>query len=147
MSFMSWLTGAKQGLADGVKRFNNRTFLDATVAGCALVAAADGSIDSDEKQKMVGFLKINEALQVFDLKTAVDRFNEFAGQLEFDHGIGKDECLKAIAKCSSNEEQSRMLVRVCCAIGAADGDFDDDEKEVVREICKKLNLRSSDFSL
>ena len=39
------------------------------------------------------------------------------------------------------------MVRVCCAIGAADGNFDDDEKAVVRKICAELNLNPKDFDL
>lgn len=34
-----------------VKRFTNKSYLDAVVASCALVAAADGSIDSEENKK------------------------------------------------------------------------------------------------
>lgn len=51
-SFKSWLQTSKQGLTDQVKKFKNKEFLDAVVAGCAIVAAADGSVDSNEKQKM-----------------------------------------------------------------------------------------------
>ena len=147
MSFQAWLQKAKDGLADGVARFKNRDFMDACMAGCAMVAAADGSIDSDEKQKMVGFINMNDALKCFDQKTCTDRFTEFAGQFEFDHGVGSEAALKAIAKLTGMEDQARMLVRVCCAIGSADGVFDNDEKNVVRKICQTLGLRSAEFEL
>jgi tellurite resistance protein TerB len=39
------------------------------------------------------------------------------------------------------------MVRVCCAIGAADGNFDNDEKAVVSKICTELGLNPKDFDL
>ncbi|SDO81354.1 tellurite resistance protein TerB [Paenibacillus sp. yr247] len=43
-TFKSWFSSAKTGLSEQVKKFQNKDFLDAVVAGCAIVAAADGSI-------------------------------------------------------------------------------------------------------
>ncbi len=51
-TFKNWLQGTKKNLSDQVKKFKNKDFMDAVVAGCAVVAAADGSIDAAEKQKM-----------------------------------------------------------------------------------------------
>ena len=44
----------------------------------------------------------------------------------------KGEALKVIAKMKKNGEGARLLVRVCCAIGMADGDFDESEKSMIR---------------
>jgi tellurite resistance protein TerB len=53
---LNWLKGrgneARARLNAEVSKFKNRTFMEATVAACALVAAADGTISSEEKQKM-----------------------------------------------------------------------------------------------
>jgi len=40
-----------------------------------------------------------------------------------------------------------LMVRVCCAIGAADGNFDENEKTAVRNICAELGLNPKDFDL
>ncbi len=141
-----WLNGQKDNLADSVARFNNRKFLDAAMAGCAMVAAADGSIDSDEKVKVAGFIKSNPAMQAFDMKACIDRFNEFAGQLEFDVSVGSVECLKAFEPIT-DVDQKKTLVHLCVAIGAADGDFDDDEKKIVKSIVQKLGLNPSEYGL
>jgi tellurite resistance protein TerB len=147
MSVLDWLQQQTTNVEEMVKRFKNKEFMDAVVAGCALVAAADGSIDSSEKQKMAGFIRRSEELKVFDMNVVIKRFNEFAEGFEFDNIIGKGEALKAIGKIKKNQEAARLLIRVCCAIGAADGNFDDDEKAVVREICAELNLNPADFQL
>ncbi|AJS61634.1 tellurite resistance TerB family protein [Paenibacillus sp. IHBB 10380] len=142
-----WLKNSKQGLTDQVKKFKNKDFMDAVVAGCAIVAGADGSIDSSEKQKMSGYMSRSEELKVFDMGEVINRFNHFVGNIEFDAIIGKQEALKTIAKFRSKPEVGRLIVGVCSAIGAADGDFDDKEKAIVREICDALGLNPSEFSL
>lgn len=147
MNISGWLTEKYGNLADGVKRFRNAEFLDAVVAGCAIVAAADGKITAEEKQKMAGYIGRSTELKVFEIGDAIKRFNHFAEHFEFDAVIGKAEALKVIARFKDKPEQARLVVSVCCAIGAADGDFDDQEKSVVRDICAALTLPPSDFRL
>ena len=43
-------------LAGEVSKYRNREFMESCVAGCVLVAAADGEIESAEKQKIIAFL-------------------------------------------------------------------------------------------
>ncbi|WP_419875102.1 tellurite resistance TerB family protein [Candidatus Pristimantibacillus sp. PTI5] len=146
-SFTSWLTSTKQGLTDQVKKLKNKDFLDAVVAGCAIVAGADGSINANEKQKMTGYISRSEELKVFDMSEVINRFNHFVGNIEFDGMIGKQEALKAIAKYRNKPEVGRVIVGVCSAIGAADGDFDASEQAAVRDICTTLGLNPSEFNL
>jgi tellurite resistance protein TerB len=148
---MNWLkentASTRAKLAAEVSKFKNKAFMEAVVSGCALVAAADGSIDSSEKQKMAGFMERSDELKHFDMRKVIEVFNKTAGDFEFDHAIGKASALKTIGKIKGNEEQSRLLVRIVCAIGAADGDFDADEQAVVREIARELGLNPADFDL
>jgi tellurite resistance protein TerB len=142
-----WFNQQKTSVQDSVTRFKNKDFLEATVAGCALIAAADGNIDAKEKETMAGFIQRNDALKTFDMSETIAVFNKHADNFAFNAAIGKAEALKAVGKVKSNEEAARTLIRVCCAIGMADGDFDDQEKAVVKEICKELGLNPTDFGL
>lgn len=147
MGFMDFVNDAKQKSLTSISKFKNKDFLEAVVAGCAMVAAADGSIDSAEKSKMTGFINRNEALKVFDMGQVIARFTYYAEGFAFDFNVGKAECIKAISKIKKNPEEARIMVSVCCAIGSADGDFDEDEKNSVREICRALDLDPKDFQL
>lgn len=89
----------------------------------------------------------SEELKVFDMNDVIARFNHFVSGFEFDYTVGKMEALKAIGKLKNNPEAARVLISVCCAIGAADGDFDEKEKIVVREICQTVHLNPGDFQL
>lgn len=146
-SFRNWLNTAKQGLEDQVKKFKNKDFLDAVVAGCALVAFADGTIDASEKNKMAGYISLSQELKVFDMAVVIERFNYYVANFEFSPQIGKQEALKAISKFKSKPEVARVIVGVCSAIGAADGNFDDQERQVVAEICTVLGLNPGEFNL
>jgi tellurite resistance protein TerB len=151
MSFLDTLKQkageARSKLATEVGKFRNREFMEACVAGCALVAAADGNIDSAEKQKMMKFIQQSDELKVFDTKDVIAFFNKVAENFDFDNEIGKAEALKVIGKLRSKPDAARLMVRVCCAIGSADGDFDDKEKNIIRAMCRDLNIPSDDFGL
>ncbi len=147
MSVLDWLKNKSTNLTEEVKRFKNKNFMDAVVAGCAMVAFADGVIKPEEKAKMAGFIQRNEALNTFDMSKVIEGFEKYVKGFEFDILIGKGEALKAIGKIKKSSEEAKLLVRVCCAIGAADGDFDQDEQNVVKEICRELGLEPSEFGI
>lgn len=145
-SFKDAIAKFKAGIDAEVARFNNRDFLNAATALSARVAAADGTISDDEKQKMGAFIQMYPALKVFAAKDVVESWNHIASFYAFDKAMGDAEANTLIAKVTDPAAQA-TLVRLGCAIGAADGDFDDTEKAVVTSVCKLLNLRAADFGL
>ena len=148
---LNWLKtnteNARNRLVAEASKFKNRSFLEAVMGGCALVAAADGNVSNEEKEKMVGFIRRAQELKHFDMKEAVGMFTKFVEEIEFDRILGKATILQVIGRISNNTEQSKLLVRVVCAIGAADGDFDKDEQAVAAEICRELGLQPGEFEL
>jgi tellurite resistance protein TerB len=146
-SVRSWFQRTGTTLVEAVKKYKNKNFMEAVVAGCALVAAADGQIQAEEKQKMAGYIGRSEELKVFDMNEVINSFNKYVSNFEFDHTVGKMEALKVIGQFKNNPEVARVIVSVCCAVGAADGYFDEKEKQVVREICQSLHLDPTTFQL
>jgi len=152
--FEDWIKAAKDKASEAsnalkteIGKFKNREFMEATVAGCALVAAADGSISSEEKKKMVGFIQTSDELKVFKLEDVIGFFNQVTSKFDFDADIGKVEAMKIVGRLRNNPGAARTMVRVCCIIGASDGNFDEGEKAVVRAICGELGLTASEFGL
>ena len=148
---LEWLkqryTEVTANLKTEVTKFKNKGFLEAVVAGCAMVAHADGIVKPEEKQKMMGFLRNSEVLSGFGVEEVISIFDKYAKQFEFDHQIGQASALQTIGRLKGKDTEARLMVRVCCAIGAADGNFDDQEKSVVRTICNELGLNPKDFDL
>jgi tellurite resistance protein TerB len=128
-------------------KFKNKDFLNAAMAGSALVAMADGSISPEEKQKMIKFIENNDALSIFTTSDVIKAFQDFVGQLEFDKDIGEAKAYQAIGKMKSNTEASRLLVRMIIAIASSDGLFDNDEKKIAVKIVKELALDPAEFEL
>ena len=143
----SSLTSMTTDAANGIKKFRNKDTLDALMAGCAYIAAADGHISPAEKAKMVGLVKNSSIVGVFDANDAIKSFTSFADKLQFDMGVGKSEVFLAVGKVRKNVDQARLVIRSCIIIAGADGSFDDDEKRAVRDICLELGQSPADFDL
>lgn len=148
---ISWLKenfeAVRTNLTTEIARYKNKAFMDAIVNACALIASADGSISGAEKQKMTGFIKNSPELKVFNMTDVIKSFNEACEKFQFDYHLGQAEALKMIGQIKGNEAQSRLLIRVACAIGASDGNFDKDEQTACIMICKDLGINPADFDL
>ena len=59
------ISDANDSLQKNIGQFKNKKFADASMAICALVAAADGNIDTGERKKTAEFIVSNESLKVF----------------------------------------------------------------------------------
>lgn len=138
---------ATQDLTTKVNQFKNNDFAEASMAVCALVAAADGSIDREERQKTASFIMNNSTLQIFDTEDLKERFKKYCDKLETDFDFGKIEAIQAVSKLKSKEDQARAVIQVGIIIGGADGDFDPDEKAVLAESCRAVGINPNDFDL
>jgi tellurite resistance protein TerB len=147
MSVMNWIKQQTTNVQTEIGKFRNKEMMEGIVAGCALVAYADGDVSSAEKQKMIGFIKQSETLKVFETDDVIRTFEKYIGKFEFDQGIGRGEALAAIVKMKGKPDQAQLLVRVCIAIGSSDGNFDETERQAVTTICHELGLNPKNFDL
>jgi tellurite resistance protein TerB len=147
MSFFDQLKSKASELKNDLLKYKNKDFLNAAMAGSALIAMADGSISSEEKQKMIRFIEHDDSLSVFSTKDVIAAFQDFVGQIEFDQDIGSAAAYKAIAKMKSDSDAARLLIRMIISIGSADGVFDADEKKIAGKIARELNLNPAEFDL
>lgn len=129
------------------KDFKSGAFRDATMAMCALIAAADGSVDAEERRKVAALISQNEVLQNFPADQLLQIFNDDVDKLMRDFDFGKVSILQEIAKVRKKQDEARAVIQIGIIIGSADGKFDEDEKKVVREACHTLNLPPAEFDL
>ncbi|MFF0745138.1 tellurite resistance TerB family protein [Streptomyces sp. NPDC004111] len=123
------------------------SFRDASMAMCALVAAADGSIDASERQRVASLIMTNDVLQNFPADDLQRRFNEYCEKLTADFAFGKVSILQEIAKAKKKPAEARAVIQIGIVIGGADGDFDKTEQAVVREACFAVGLPPHEFDL
>ncbi|RZU45566.1 tellurite resistance protein TerB [Streptomyces sp. BK022] len=122
-------------------------FRDASMAMCALVAAADGTVDPSERRRVAQLIAGNEVLQNFDAMDLQRRFEDNLGKLTADYDFGKVSVLQEIAKAKKKPAEARAVIQIGIVIGGADGDFDKGEQAVVREACFALDLPPHEFDL
>lgn len=123
------------------------SFRDASMAMCALVAAADGSIDPSERQRVASLIMTNDVLQNFPADDLQRRFNDYCEKLTADFAFGKVSILQEIAKAKKKPAEARAVIQIGIVIGGADGDFDKTEQAVVREACFAVGLAPHEFDL
>ncbi|MGF1686525.1 tellurite resistance TerB family protein [Photobacterium japonica] len=134
-------------LTNQVGRFKNRKFMEGTVAVCACISMASDGASAEEKQKMMSFIQQSEELAVFDVKEVIGFFNTLATGFEFDVDIGKGEAMKYVMRLKDQPDAAQLALRVGIAVAKSDGDFDDSEKAIAREICVALGFSTSEYQL
>jgi tellurite resistance protein TerB len=123
------------------------SFRDASMAMCALVAAADGSVDASERQRVASLISTNQVLQNFPAADLQQRFNKYVDALTQDFQFGKVSVLQDIGKAKKKATEARAVIQIGIVIGGADGNFDPDERQVVREACYALDIPPAEFDL
>ncbi|AXE25424.1 MULTISPECIES: tellurite resistance TerB family protein [Streptomyces] len=122
-------------------------FRDASMAMCALVAAADGTVDPSERQRVAQLIATNDVLRNFDAADLQRRFDDNLNKLAADFAFGKVSVMQEIAKAKKKPAEARAVIQIGIVIGGADGDFDKTEQAVVREACYTLDLPPHEFDL
>jgi tellurite resistance protein TerB len=122
-------------------------FRDASMAMCALVTAADGTVDPAERRRVATLISTNTVLQNFPADDLQRRFDGYLSKLTADFDFGKVSILQEIAKAKKKPAEGRAVIQIGIVIGGADGDFDQTERQVVREACYALDLAPHEFDL
>ena len=151
MPIWNQLRQATKGMQDQLLAKKNElqsgSFRDASMAMCALVAAADGSIDQSERTKVSGLITSNAALSNFPPETLSTRFDQNCSKLTADYQLGKVELIQLIGKTKKKPAEARAVIQIGIIIGGADGNFDASEKAVVKEACHAVGIDPSEFEL
>lgn len=122
-------------------------YRDASMAMCALVAAADGHVDPAEHQQMESMILSNDVLQNFPPDQLRQRFNRHVDQLTRNFPQGKAEAMQEIAKAAKKPTEARAVIQTGIVIAGADGYFSQAEQEVLREACAALGVSPAEFQL
>ncbi|WP_286255067.1 tellurite resistance TerB family protein [Streptomyces graminofaciens] len=136
----SQLSSLKTELKSGAYR-------DASMAMCALVAAADGHVDPAERQHVESLILNNDVLQNFPADQLRQRFNKHVDQLSFNFQQGKAEALQEIAKAAKKPTEARAVVQTGFVVAGADGYVAPAEEQVLREACAALGVSPQEFGL
>ncbi|MGW5505266.1 TerB family tellurite resistance protein [Streptomyces sp. CS207] len=138
--FKSQLASVKTELKSGAYR-------DASMAMCALVAAADGQVEPAERQRVEELIVTNEVLQNFPADQLRQRFNQHVDKLLANFELGRSEALQVIAKAAKKPAEARAVIQTGMVIAGADGVFEPAEQYAIREACTALGVPPSEFGV
>jgi len=151
VSLWSQLKTHTQGFSTQLKtkvgQFQNKEFANASMAMCALIAAADGRIDDAERTKVSALITSNDVLAVFPPAELTTKFDIYCNKLSTDFNLAKVELTQVVAKVRPKPDQARAVIQIGIIIGGADGNFDPNERAVVREACLALGVSPQEFDL
>lgn len=163
MAFMNWLNEQKKNLGvsvdwlsdklkeqkknaeESIMKVTNKQFMEAIVAGCALIASADGNLELSEKEKMAGFIKDSSIMSLYDMSEVLGEFNKYAQVVITDYNSGKQECIDTMLKIKDNKEETTQVVRFCSIIASADGQVSEREEAIIKELAITLELDPKQF--
>jgi tellurite resistance protein TerB len=134
-------------IEDEVRLARNEHLMEGIIAGCALVAYADGWVTTEEHERMLGLLRGFEPIRAFGLDEVAMTFDALTARFGNDHGEGEAAALLAVAKVKGSGQYPALLVEICCEIAAADGGFDAEERKAAIRICEVLGLDPAAFGV
>jgi tellurite resistance protein TerB len=129
------------------REIHDERLMEGVIAGCAIVAYADGWVTDDERRRMMGLIRGFDAIASFGMEDVTHYFDELTSRFADDHDEGERDALAVVARLRGEKRFPSMLVQTCCAIAAADGGFDAEERKATIRICEALRLDPADFDL
>jgi len=120
---------------------------DAIVGACALVAYADGWVTVEERRKVTERFCALEDLAIFGPDEALEAFDRMIDLFDRDPELARADAESAVAKLRSQPLAARRLVATACGVAAADGGFDEAERDIVLRLCKILSVPPVEFEL
>ncbi|MEH6631568.1 MAG: TerB family tellurite resistance protein [Halopseudomonas aestusnigri] len=134
-------------LVTEVRRYQNRDFLHAAMAVCALTAYSDGEVSIQERYSIDYAMDNIEALKTFDPERAIEILDDYIYLLRGEKGGvsegAKAELYKKIKVFEGNYKKSRTLLRVAHLIICADREVDPREEKEFAMLCNLLGLESN----
>lgn len=121
--------------------------MEAIVAGCALVANADGWVAREERRRMNGLVRGLDPIAAFGRDEVEALFEELSRRFSQDHEEAESHALTLVQKLRGKQPESDLLITVCQAIAGADGGYDAEERQALLKLCAALELDPATFEL
>ena len=134
-------------LFNKAKKVQNKNVMEAIVAGALLTAAADGTIERSETDKLTKLLQANDLLEAFRGREITKTISKYENILDADFGIGKKKMLDEIADIADNDDHAQEVLLTMLAIAKADGEVEPEEHTVIMEVCRTLRIYPKEYGL
>ncbi len=126
----------------------NTDFLEAMAASAALVAAADGNVDDNEKAQTLQVIQNHPQLGKLYSGTVIsqtasrmlDRVGSMSGRLQLNRELDD------LNNKGASPEMKQDVLYMAIDIASSDGNISEPEKKVIESIAQKFKLSMPDLS-
>ena len=117
------------GILDNLKSFfqaraekeQNRPFLEAAMAACAMVSASEGQVSFADRIRVDQIMDTLTQMKVFSPQEGVDLFNHYTAMILASPKAGRESALSTIRAVTSDLETAELLIDLCLAVSLSDG--------------------------
>ena len=127
-------------LADEINRYNDKAFLKAAMAGCALTAAADDEVLMSEHYRIDELLAKDPVLRHLDTQKAIDILYDYIYAVRTEGDTARRILHGKVQRMAGDMKKSRTLLRVAYLVILADHEIRDSEREEFRRLARTLGL-------
>jgi chromosome partitioning protein len=110
-------------ILDPAAQVRNGAFIEAAMAASALAATASGEVNFNDRHKVDEILENLKSFTAFNYHAALVHFEAFAEEIRKEPGEGEAKALKAVAALADNTEDSRVILRIACAVAREAGRY------------------------
>jgi tellurite resistance protein TerB len=104
-----------------VERYQNKGFLKAAMAVCALTALADGRVSLSGRYRIDAIIETMERLRIYDPHKAVAILDEFVDELKTNREGAASVLERKIGRYAADYKSARTLLRIAYLVLTADG--------------------------
>ena len=125
----------------------NRPFLKAAMAACAMVSISKGQVDFCDRIRLDQILSTLDRLNIFDPHEGVEIFNYFSEKIRSSPKEGHKEALAAVKEVATDKKTAELIVRLCLAISLSDGKTSMVEQIEIVSFCSSLGVDANRLGL
>ena len=125
----------------------NRPFLKAAMAACAMVSISKGQVDFCDRIRLDQILSTLDRLNIFDPHEGVEIFNYFSEEIRSSPKEGHKEALAAVKEVATDKKTAELIVRLCLAISLSDGKTSMVEQIEIVSFCSSLGVDANFLGL
>ena len=129
------------------KKRQNRPFLKAAMAACAMVSISEGKVEFCDRIRLDQILTTLDRLNIFDPHEGVEIFNYFTEKIKSSPKKGHDEALAAVKEVATDKTTAELIIRLCLAISLSSGKTSMVEQIEIVSLCSLLNVDADRLGL
>jgi tellurite resistance protein TerB len=127
-------------LLSSLIEYRGAKLMEATVAGCAVVALADGEVSPQETARMLSVMGTDPLMSMFPRDSIASEFDTYVWAWQENARVARDAALQQIGLLALQPRLGRIVMQACIDVTQADGQVHPRELEAIAQVREALGL-------